>query len=78
MTDPIPYLEHIRKDTSYAGSEINDLLHYIDIIGAPITLTYSGQNDHSFDIKTNTYSGYLYPVISALRDRQKIICACYG
>ena len=78
MTDPIPYLDHTGKYKSYSGSDINDLFCYIEIIGVPMNLTYSGHNYHYFDLKTNTDSGYLYPVISALRGRQRIICTCYG
>ena len=62
----------------YYGSYINYLYHYPEIIGSPTILTYLGQNYHSFYIKTNTESGYLHPVISYLRVKQRIICKCCG
>ena len=78
MTEIITYLDHNGKYAYYAGSDINDLYFYLYIIGDPTNWTYSGQNFHLFDLKTNTYSGFLNPVISALQVKKRIVCGFYG
>ena len=54
MTDFITYLDHHGKKVSHAGSDINDLYLYLEMIGAPTTLTYSSQHHHSIYIRTTT------------------------
>ena len=50
------------------------------MIGAPTTLTTSGQLSHYFSpsSSTNNYAATLQPVIISLRTRHKSICEYYG
>ena len=74
----IKHLDRNGKEGLYSGSDVCDIYRYLYIIRAPNTLTYSGQHYQNFNIKLNTYSGSLYPVISPIRIKQKIICKCCG
>ena len=62
----------------YSGMDIHDLFNYLDIIGAFINLTYSRHHLNYSVTKTNTYLGYMYPVIADLRGGQRIICQFFG
>ena len=57
---------------------MHDLYTYLDIIGDPNNLTYSGQKYHSTGPQNNIDSWYLHPVIAAPRGRKMIIFECYG
>ena len=48
MTDPITFLDNNGKSSVYTGGKINRIYSYIDMIGAPTTLTTSGQCYHNF------------------------------
>ena len=48
------------------------------MIGASITLTSSSQRSHYFDNSIKNDSDSLQPIISALRDRQNLICELCG
>ena len=76
MTYRINSLDKNGKSTVYTGGDINGIYHYLDMIGAPTTLTTSGQRYHHFGTSSsrNNDAETLQPVISALHTRQKIIC----
>ena len=46
MIDLITLLENNRKSTVYKGGDIHGIYRYLDMIGAPTTLTTSGQRSH--------------------------------
>ena len=48
------------------------------MIGASNTLTSSSQRSHYFDNSIKNDSDSLQPIISALRDRQNLICELCG
>ena len=76
MIDLITFLENNSKPAVYEGGEINGIYLYLEIIGAPTTLTTSGQRSHHFGHSSSSknYEATLQPFIAALRMRQKIIC----
>ena len=78
VTDIIIYIENHGKEVHYVGSDIHYIYCYLDMIGAPTTLTCSDQNSNSFGPDTNTYSGSLNTFISSLGDIQRIIFDCHG
>ena len=55
MTYLIAYPDHHGKEVWYYGSDIYDIYWYLKMILYPTALTYSGQNTHTFGIKTNIY-----------------------
>ena len=69
MTDLITLLDNNVKSAFYTEGNIHGLYCYLEIIGAPTTLTTSGQRSHNFgsSYSNNNYSAYLQPVIAALR-----------
>ena len=76
MTDLITFPDNNGKYAIYKGGKIHGIYRYLDIIGAPTTLTTSGQRSHNFgslsSIKNDTAS--IQPVITALRMIQNSIC----
>ena len=76
MTDPITFLDNNGKYSVYTGGKINGIYSYIDMIGAPTTLTTSGQCSHNFGPSSaiNNDISFLHPVIVNLRTTQKSIC----
>ena len=48
MTDLITFLDNNRKSDVYTGGDIHGIYRYLEIIGAPTTLTASGQRSHNF------------------------------
>ena len=74
------FLDNNRKYDVYTGGDINGIYRYLEMIGAPITLTTSVQRSHHFvpSSSSNNDAANLQPVIAALRIRQKIICECCG
>ena len=79
-TDIITFLEKNGKSAVYEGGDIYGIYRYLDMIGAPTTLTTSGHRYLNFcpSSSSNNDATTLQPVISALRMRQKIICECCG
>ena len=66
------------KYAVYTGGDIHGIYFYLDMIGAPTTLTTSGQRSHHFSQSSsiNNYTESTQPVIVALRIRQKSIYEC--
>ena len=75
MKYPIKLLDNNWKYDVYTGVNILELYHYLEIIGAPTTLTTSSQSSHHFgpSYYTKNYTKYLQTVIAALLKRQKSI-----
>ena len=48
MTYLITLLENNGNSTVYTGGEIHGIYRYLEMIGAPTTLTTSGQRYHNF------------------------------
>ena len=48
MTDLITFLENNEKSAIYIGGDINEIYRYLEMIGAPTTLTNLGQRSHHF------------------------------
>ena len=80
MTDLVTFLDKNGKSSVYMGGYIHGIYFYLEMIGAPTTLTTSGQRSNHFGLSSssNNYAATLQPVIAALRMRQKIIFECYG
>ena len=80
MTDIITFLENNGKSAVYTGGDIHGIYRYLEMIGAPTTLTNSGHSSHHFgpSSSSNNDAATIQSVISALRMRQKIICECCG
>ena len=59
---------------------IHGINRYLEIIGAPTTLTTSGQQSHHFGPSSSTKNdtASIQSVITALRMRQKSICKFCG
>ena len=76
MTDLITFIDTKGKYTVYDGGDIHGIYRYLEIIGAPTTLTTSGHRSHNFgpSYSSNNDATTLQPVIAALRMRQKSIC----
>ena len=80
MTDIITFIDkNVKYDVDTRGY-IHGIYRYLEIIGAPPTLTNSCQHSHhlgpSSSIKNDAVT--LQPVIAALCMRQKSICECCG
>ena len=80
MTDLITFLDNNRKYAVYTGGDIHDIYRYIEIIGAPTTLTTSVQRSHHFGLSSssNNDAETLQLFIASLHMRQKSICECCG
>ena len=50
----IPFLENKLKSAVYTGGNIHRIYRYLDMIGAPTTLTTSGQCSHNFGPSSST------------------------
>ena len=48
MTDLITFLENNGESSVYTGEDIHGIYRYLEMIGAPTTLTTSGQRSHHF------------------------------
>ena len=75
MTDLINFLDKNNKSAAYTGGDIHVIYRYLDMIGAPTTLTTSGHRSHHFgpSSSSNNDTATLQPVNSDLRMRQKSI-----
>ena len=73
MIDLITLLNKNVKPAVYTGEENHGIYRYLDMIGAPTTVTTSGQRYHHFSpsssIKNDTAS--IQPIIEVLLIRQK-------
>ena len=80
MTDLITFLDNNGKSPVYTGVNIHGIYRYLDMIGAPTTLTTPDHPSRHFGPSSsiNNYTESLQPVIAALRTRQKSICKFYG
>ena len=80
MTDLINFLDNNVKSVVYTGGDIHGIYRYLEMIGAPTTLTNSGHLSHNFgpSSSSNNDSETLQPVIADLRMRHKSICECCG
>ena len=80
MTDLITFIDKNSKSAFYDGGDIHCIYRYIEMIGAPTTLTTSGHRSHYFgpSSSSNNDAENIQPVIAALRMRQKSICECCG
>ena len=80
MTDLITLIDKNGKSSVYEEGYINGIYRYLDMIGAPNTLTTSVHRYHHFcpSSSSNNDEATLQPVIAALRMRQKSICECCG
>ena len=76
MTDLTTFLENNGKSAVYHEGDIHGIYRYLEMIGAPTTLTTSGHLSHHFgpSLYRNNDAITLQPVIAALRMRQKSIC----
>ena len=80
ITDLITFLDKNGKSTVYEGGDIHGIYRYLEIIGAPTTLTTSGHRSRHFGSSSSSknYATTLQPVIAAFRMRQKSICEYCG
>ena len=80
MTDLITFIDKNGKSDVYDGGDIHGIYRYLEMIGAPTTLTTSGHHYHHFgsSLSSKNDATTLQPVIAALRMRQKSICECCG
>ena len=71
MIDLITFLGKNGKYTVYTGGDIHGIYRYLEMIGAPITLTTSGHRSHHFGPSSSSNNGAetSQPVISAIRMR---------
>ena len=76
MIDLIAFLDKNGKSAVYEGGDIHGIYRYLEMIGAPTTLTTSGQRSHHFGHSSFSKNdeATLQPFIAALHMRQKIIC----
>ena len=76
MTDIIIFLYKNGKYAVYTGGDIHGIYRYLEIIGAPTTLTTSGHRYHHFgpSYYSNNDAATLHTVIESLRIRQNLIC----
>ena len=80
MKDLVTFLYNNGKSDVYIGGDIHGIYLYLEMIGAPTTLTTSVQRSRHFILSyySNNNSATLQTVIAALRMIQKIICECCG
>ena len=76
MTGLITLLDKNVKSAAYEGGYIHGIYRYLEIIGAPTTLTTSGHRYHHFgpSSSSNNDAENLQPVIADLHMIQKSIC----
>ena len=80
MTYLITFIDKNYKSTAYDEGYIHGIYRYLEMIGAPTTLTTSGHRSHHFSSSSssNNDATTLQEVIEALCMRQKSICECCG
>ena len=80
MTDLITFIDTKGKYAEYDGGDIHGIYRYLEIIGAPTTLTTSSHRSNNFDPSSsrNNDATTLQPVIAALRMKKEHICECCG
>ena len=80
MTDLIISLDNNVKSNVYKGGDMHGIYRYLEIIGAPTTLTTLGHSSQHFVYSSfiNNDAATLQSVIAALRMRQKSTCECCG
>ena len=80
MTNLITFLDNNGQSSVYTGGDIRGIYRYLEMIGAPTTLTASGQRSHHFSpsYSINNDAASLQTVIAALRTIQNIICEFCG
>ena len=80
MTDLITFIEKNGKYAAYEGGDIHGIYRYLEMIGAPTTLTTSGHRPHHFRSLSSSNNDVttFQPVIAALSMRQKSICERCG
>ena len=71
MTDLITFIDTKGKYAVYYGGDIHGIYRYLEIIGAPTTLTTSSHRSNHFgpSSSSNNYATTLQPVIADLRIR---------
>ena len=76
MIDLIKLIENNGKSALYTGAK----LFYLEMIGAPTTLTNSGQISHNLgpSYSINNDTEYLQPAIANTLTRKKSICESCG
>ena len=78
MTYIITFLDNNGKSAVCTGGNIHGIYSYLEMIGAPTTLTTSGQCSRHFcplsSIKSDTT--YIQPFTAAIRVIQKSFCKC--
>ena len=74
MKNLISYIDNNSKEDLYNGIDVNHLYNYLNTIWAPTNLKYSSQHYHHFGPQISKESGYLHPVITALRVTQGVTC----
>ena len=80
MTDLVTFIDTKGKYALYDGGDIHGIYRYLEIIGAPTTLTTSGHRSHHLGPSycSNNDAATLQSVIASLCMRQKSICECCG
>ena len=74
------FIDKNGKSADYDGGDIHGIYRYLEMIGAPTTLTTSGHRSHHFgpSYYSNNDATTLQLVIADLLTRQKSICECCG
>ena len=72
ITDIVTFLDNYGKYAVYTGGNIHRIYCYLEIIGAPTTLTPAGQRSRHFGPSSsiNNDTASLQPIIAALRIRK--------
>ena len=75
MIDLITFLDNNGKYAVYTGGDIHGIYRYLEMIGAPTTLTTSVQRSYHFSPSyfINNGAATLQPVIVDLRKRQSYL-----
>ena len=71
MKDLVTFLDNNWKSAVYTGGDINEIYRYLEMIGAPTTLTTSVQHSRNFftSYSINNDAASLQPAIESLRMR---------
>ena len=80
MTDLINFLDNNVKSAVCEGGYIHSICRYLEMIGAPTTLTTSGHHFHHFGplSSSNNDEATLQPFIADIHMIHKRICECCG
>ena len=78
ITDIITFRDNNGKLYVYTGEYIHGLYRYLEMVGAPTTLTTSFQRKFCPSYPTNNDTATLQPVIADLLILQKTIWECWG